>query len=153
MPPHLIVLAQRLCQSWTNRANLWFLKCGYKQGTKSKNCVPWMKMINTIVFISIWCVWFLLLKVSLGGGGSLLQHCRHTWKMENANHVQATSICPFVFAIIHSLPSLPGASVVVVLVHAIFILVPADSTTTSDPELGGIILEDVTISWPHPLTN
>jgi hypothetical protein len=39
-----------------------------------------------------------------------------------------------------------GASVVVVLVHAIFILVPADSTTTSDPELGGIILEDVTIS-------
>ena len=66
--------------------------------------------------------------------------------MDNVNHVQATSICPFVFAIVHSLPSLPGASVVVVLVHAIFILVPADSTTTSDPELGGIILEDVTIS-------
>jgi hypothetical protein len=39
-----------------------------------------------------------------------------------------------------------GASVVVVLVHAIFISVPADSTATSDPELGGIILEDVTIS-------
>lgn len=38
----------------------------------------------------------------------------------------------------------PGASVVVVLVHAVFVSVPESSS--SDPELGGIVLEDVTVS-------
>ena len=36
---------------------------------------------------------------------------------------------------------------VVVLVHAIFISVPdTGSSSSTDPELGGIVLEDVTVS-------
>lgn len=41
-------------------------------------------------------------------------------------------------------PLSSGASVVVVLVHALLISVP--DSTSPDPELGGIVLEDVTVS-------
>lgn len=42
------------------------------------------------------------------------------------------------------LPPSSGASVVVILVHAVFLSVPESSSP--DPELEGIVLEDVTVS-------